>query len=248
MSNSAEKTNSDRTLDLLNVHHDAFKKTVEWARESKHPVPVDTRAWSQILVSVLTGIKGLGRKKGADLEDGSDVKAAITWEAIDTPRFNGCIKAGTKAAYSDRIESLDSMPFLFFVLWDYTPKDPLPRCRVWVVRTKHDEVFREMCVAWYKKRASGEIVSTNFQLHPPRGLDTNVFRNTCGNLEYPLLFSAEFRQGAFELTSYTPELLENGACVVSGGPTPAPPPPLDLDCDELLEIVSTDESLLEQPD
>ena len=64
-------------------------------------MPVDLRGWSQIIVSVLTGIKGIARKKGADLEDGSDVKAANTWEAIDTPRFNGVIKAGTCCAFRE---------------------------------------------------------------------------------------------------------------------------------------------------
>src|SRR5437868_1451229 len=101
-----------RTIQYLKAHYDAFHDVIEIAREMEHPVPIDTRAWSQILVSVLTGIPGLGRKKGADLIDGSDVKGAITWEAIDTPRFNGVIKAGTKSATAGQIESLDSMPYL----------------------------------------------------------------------------------------------------------------------------------------
>jgi hypothetical protein len=83
-------------IELLNKHYDDFYDMVEVARKTGHPVPMDTRGWSQILVSVLTGLSGLARKKGADLEDGSDVKAANTWEAIDTPRFNGVIKSGTK--------------------------------------------------------------------------------------------------------------------------------------------------------
>ncbi|MYI47928.1 MAG: MamI family restriction endonuclease [Rhodospirillaceae bacterium] len=105
------------------------------ARKTGHPVPTDTRGWSQIIVSVLTGIKGIDRKKGADLEDGSDVKGANTWEAIDTPRFNGVIKAGTKASYSDNVAYLDTTPFLFFLLWDISRRGS-HRCRIWVVRPK----------------------------------------------------------------------------------------------------------------
>lgn len=174
----------------LDSHFQAFQTAAGFARSTLHPVPVDTRGWSQILVSTLTGIPGKARQKGPDLADGSDVKGALTWEAIDTPRFNGVIKAGTNAEYSDRIESLDGMPNLYFVLWDQTIRDTY-RCRVWVVRASEDAHFRAMCGAWYDKRSAGAIKSTNFQLHPPRGLDTNVFRNTCGNLCYPLFFSAE---------------------------------------------------------
>lgn len=176
-----------RVLSLLDHHYEAFYAALDLARETQHPVPVDSRGWSQIIVSVLTGLKGLARKKGADLEDGSDVKAANTWEAIDTPRFNGCIKAGTQAAHSGKLESLDAMPFLFFVLWDIKSTGE-HRCRIWCVRPQDDKVFRSMCKKWYDRVAHGDIVSTNFQLHPPRGLDTNEIRNTCGNLIYPLLF------------------------------------------------------------
>ena len=47
-----------------------------------------------------------------------------------------------------------------------------------------------MCSEWYKARAEGAIRSNNFQLHPPRGEDHNIIRNSFGNLSYPLLFSA----------------------------------------------------------
>lgn len=90
------------------------------------------------------------RKKGADLVDGSDVKAANTWEAIDTPRFNGVLKAGTKAAEAGKIESLASMPYLFFVLWDMAalPSEGITdwRCRIWAVRPRTDARFREACL------------------------------------------------------------------------------------------------------
>lgn len=202
----------DDVLKLLNEHYDAFFSVVKLARETKHPVPMDTRGWSQILVSVLTGIPGLARKKGADLEDGSDVKGANTWEAIDTPRFNGAVKAGTLADYSDSIDSLDDQPFLFLVLWDHTASGAA-RCRIWVVRTQEDEVFREMCEEWYERRRQGIIRSTNFQLHPPRGRDSNIIRNTCGNLHYPLLFSAvREREELYQLQRFDKDVLKTGLC------------------------------------
>ncbi len=202
-----------RTLELLDLHYDAFHDISDVARKTGHPVPVDTRAWSQILVSVLTEIKGLKRKKGADLDDGSDVKGAITWEAIDTPRFNGVIKAGTKAKFSDRIESLDDMPYLFLVLWDNAPVTNNYRCRIWCVRPQIDTDFRWMCKLWYDKRVRGEITSSNFQLHPPRGQNSNVIRNSCGNLQYPLLFCAErTSKTKYALIKHDPDVMLNGLC------------------------------------
>lgn len=208
-----EETNAreTKTLKLLDEHYDAFYSVVDVARETGHPVLMDTRGWSQIIVSVLTGIKGLERKKGADLDDGSDVKGANTWEAIDTPRFNGVIKAGTQAAHSDSIDSLDIMPFLFFVLWDKNSIGQC-RCRIWVVRTQVDAEFRGMCERWYENRVAGVIRSNNFQLHPPRGRDTDVFRNTCGNLSYPLLFSAVRGDGGYQVVVHDPEKLRSGLC------------------------------------
>jgi hypothetical protein len=216
MNNSmVNKTVIDEALELLDLHFDSFYAAEPFATRTGHPVPMDTRGWSQVLASVLSGINGLERKKGADLDDGSDVKGANTWKAIDTPRFNGVIKAGTKAATSDKLESLDDMPYLYLVLWDETERQTA-RCRIWVVRTQLDTVFRKMCKSWYEKRESGEISSKNFQLHPPRGKDGNVIRNTCGNLSYPLLFSAERAAGGkYQLVSYAPQVLQDGVCKAS---------------------------------
>lgn len=212
-------TNTDRlteTIDLLDRHYDDFNDMVEISRRTGHPVPMDSRGWSQILVSVLTGLDGLKRKKGADLEDGSDVKAANTWEAIDTPRFNGVIKAGTKALTSDSLRSLDTMPYLFFVLWDETTQGQA-RCRIWCVRAKIDREFRRMCKKWYAARVSGEIGSTNFQLHPPRGKDGNEIRNTFGNLSYPLLLCAVRGDGGYQVKSYEPQVMIDGLCQCGDG-------------------------------
>lgn len=205
-------TPANKALALLDLHYESFYAVEPYATETGHPVPMDTRGWSQIIASTLCGIKGLDRKKGADLDDGSDVKGANTWKAIDTPRFNGVLKAGTKASVSDKIDSLDDMPHLYLALWDETIRNTA-RCRIWVVRTQSDPVFREMCISWYQKRENGEITSTNFQLHPPRGKDSNEIRNTCGNLEYPLYFCAERPQrGQYKIVTFNPAVRDRGLC------------------------------------
>lgn len=204
--------NEKKVLDFLKLHHDAFFDVKPYADETEHPTPSDSRAWSQILASLIIGVKGYAQKKGPDLADGSDVKAANTWGAIDTPRFNGAIKAGTKSDKSGKMSSLDNVPFLFFVLWDNEPKNKRERCRIWVVRPQYDKEFRSMCRRWYKLNSAGKT-SNNFQLHPPRGKDLNIIRNECGNLYYPLLLSAEWINDAYQITNYTPDVLKNGLCI-----------------------------------
>ena len=211
-----EDARLSKAMSLLNVHYASFKAVEPYAHEYGHPEPCDTRGWSQLLVSILTGLKGIQRQKGADLEDGSDVKGACTWGAIDTPRFNGCIKAGTKSSLAGRMASLDREPYIFFVLWDHEPSLNRERCRIWVVRPQKDKVFREMCARWYNQCRAGEIKSTNFQLHPPRNKDSNVIRNTCGNLEYPLFFAALKQDDGFVATHYDPAVLTSGQCVRAG--------------------------------
>jgi hypothetical protein len=214
MKNLNNSSPVENALKLLDLHFESFNAVEPFATETGHPVPMDTRGWSQILASVLCGVKGLERKKGADLDDGSDVKGANTWKAIDTPRFNGVIKAGTKADTSNKIESLDDMPHLYLVMWDESIRNTA-RCRIWVVRPQVDSAFRAMCASWYEKHRSGEIKSNNFQLHPPRGKDSDVIRNTCGNLTYPLYFSAERpANGKFQLHTFAPEVRSSGACVL----------------------------------
>lgn len=202
----------NEVLVLLDMHYDAYSRIKPYADRHGHPHPTDTRGWSQILVSALTGISGYERKKGPDLQDGSDVKAANCWDAIDTPRFNGCIKAGTQAASANSLDSLDDMPYLFFVMWDTTEHTQQSRCRVWVVNTRADTEFRNIASIWYERRRTGVIRSDNFQLHPPRNLDHNVFRNTCGNLEYPLLFEARLDNQNFRQHYVDVDALTNGFC------------------------------------
>jgi hypothetical protein len=205
-----------KALELLEAHHVAFTAARPFAEMTGHTVPCDTKSWSEILIGILTTIKGRQRKKGTDLSDGSDVKAANTLCAIDTPRFNGAIPAGRTSKASSKpanIHALDETPYIFFVLWDEMGAKHLPRVRVWVVRAQKDEVFRNMCASWYEAREDGTITSTNFQLHPPRGLDTNEIRNTFGNLQYPLLFAAVRENGHYKVTHFDAEVLKTGACV-----------------------------------
>lgn len=205
----------DDAIALLNTHYLAFQKALEFAERTGHTVPSDTKSWSEILVSLLTGIPGRERQKGSDLADGSDVKAANVWAAIDTPRFNGCAPAGRTSETSRRpndLSAFDETPYLFLVLWDEKGEELIPRCRVWCVRPREDLEFRRVVGKWYQLREEGEILSDNFQLHPPRNLDTNVIRNSCGNLNYPLLFSAEWDGETFQVVTFDEEVLESGEC------------------------------------
>ena len=117
-------------IELLNIHKESFDKSLKFAKATGQPTPQDTAKWSQIFVSLLFDIKGLNRKKGADLSDGSDVKGACIWDAIDTPRFNGVVPAGRiLKKYSS---SQDIYNKIFFVMWDHN-MEKRERCRVWVV-------------------------------------------------------------------------------------------------------------------
>lgn len=206
--------NLAKTIRFLNIHRREFFILKSYANITGHPVPSDSKYFSQILVSLLTEIRGIDRKKGADLEDNSDVKSALVWDAIDTPRFNSCLKAGTLSTVSDSMQSLDIMPHLYLVLWDNEPTSKRERCRIWVVRAKEDEEFRKICRIWYEKRRKGEIVSNNFQLHPPRNLNSDEIRNTCGNLIYPLFFSAIWKSSrkSYIIETYNPSVLITGNC------------------------------------
>lgn len=204
--------NLNEVIDILNMHQFHFIQAKYYADKTQQPIPEDSRAWSQILISSLTGINGLARKKGPDLLCGSDVKAANAWCAIDRPRFNGCIKAGTQSPVSGNMISLDQMPYLFFVLWDIEPKTNYPRTRIWCVRPQYDTKFREICNEWYRLLKAGFIKSTNFQLHPPINLNSNQLTNRCGNLNYPLLLNATYIDNTYVIQEYNEDILSNGYC------------------------------------
>ena len=202
-------------LAVLDEHYRAFYAAKPFADRTGHTVPSDTKSFSEILVSLLTGVSGRNRKKGTDLSDGSDVKAANVWDAIDTPRFNGCAPAGRRtdtARKPNDVTALDDMPFLFFVLWDGRGRAATPRCRVWCVKPDTDTEFRNLVAKWYEMKALGKITSTNFQLHPPRNEDHNIIRNSLGNLEYPLFFQAERDATRYVLTRHNEAALRIGRC------------------------------------
>lgn len=199
-------------LDVLNTHHIHFFAGQHYASITSQPAPEDSRAWSQILISMLTGIDGMARHKGQDLADGSDVKSANAWYSIDKVRFNGVIKAGTQSHLAGSMAYLDQMPFLFFVMWDNNPDNDKERARVWVVRPQHDALFRAIAQNWYDQLATGTIKSNNFQLHPPVNENNDVFTNRCGNLSYPLLLSAEWNGQEYDPVHYDPNVLDTGMC------------------------------------
>jgi hypothetical protein len=205
------KQSVKEALELLDIHHEAFWRAAPFATKTGHPVPSDSRGWSQIIVSTLTGISGLKRQKGQDLADGSDVKAANTWEAIDTPRFNGVIKAGTRSAHSGKLTFLDSVPYIFFALWDHDAATCC-RFRLWLVRPQVDPLFRAMSKSWYDAVVSRQIISTNFQLHPPRNQNHDVIRNTFGNFNYPLLFRSIVERGRYRQAFINEAALRSGLC------------------------------------
>ena len=199
-------------LEILKIHHIHFFEAQEYASWTKQPTPEDSRAWSQILISVLTGIPGRARRKGSDLSDGSDVKSANAWFSIDRVRFNGVTKAGTHSLLAGSIDYLDHLPYLFFVLWDTNPSNDAKRARVWVVRPRVDTLFRKVVEKWCRGASTGEIVSNNFQLHPPVNSNCDTFRNLCGNLNYPLMLCAEWNGKEYVPQYYEPNVLRNGYC------------------------------------
>lgn len=208
---------SQDLVDILNEHRRSFLAAKLFADKSGHTVPCDTKSWSQILATYLSGIPGLNRKKGSDLEDGSDVKAANAWDAIDKPRFNGVLSAGRVGTDYGDISSLDSMPYLIFVLWDWVDGTVgKERCRAWAVRTKVDRVFRDVAQKWYELRGAGEIRSANFQLHPPIHRNEDVVTNECGNMQLPLLFMATWRDRSYVIDTFDINVLRNGSCKLTG--------------------------------
>ncbi len=206
------KNHEELIIDCLNTHKVAFDNSLKFSRLTGQPTPQDTAKWSQIFVSILMNVKGLYQKKGPDLSDGSDVKGACVWHAIDTPRFNGVVPAGrilTKYKNSDSIYNK-----IYFVMWDYN-SEKKERCRVWGVNIKIDNIFRSIVDKWYKQREEGIIKSANFQLHPPRNKDENIFRNNCGNLEYPLLFDASYENKSYIIKIKNLDLIKTAKCKVA---------------------------------
>ena len=107
---------------------------------------------------------------------------------------------------------LDNTPNLYFVLWDNEPNYGNERTRIWVVQPRRDPIFREICEKWYDQKATGIIRSSNFQLHAPINENTNIFRNQCGSLYYPLLFEATWIENTYIVDYYEPRTITSGFC------------------------------------
>lgn len=200
--------NKKLLIDILNCHIKSFCDAEKYAKLTGQRTPNDTANWSQILASALTGTIGLERKKGADLSDGSDVKGANVWSAIDTPRFNGVVPAGR--VLTDYTNSSKIYPKIFFILWDYLSltEKKNERCRIWCVRPKDDTKFLDVVDNWYKRKRK----SNNFQLHPPRNKENNIFTNECGNLSYPLVFNATAHNKSYSIKYIDIDKINNGLC------------------------------------
>lgn len=204
-----------RIIEALNEHRSSYEMAKVFANETKQPVPTHTVNWSQVIVSIVTDIDGLDRKKGADLSDGSDVKGAIVWGAIDTPRFNGVVPAGRVLKDYEKTHQLYKN--IYFVLWDYKKLkngSDTERCRIWCVSPNTDELFKEIVFKWYSQVNDGTIKSTNFQLHPPRNNDNDIFRNNCGTLIYPKMMEATFdkKSDSYKIILLDRKKSETGLC------------------------------------
>lgn len=86
------------------------------------------------------------------------------------------------------------------------------RTRIWAVQPRRDPIFREICEKWYDQKATGIIRSSNFQLHAPINENTNIFRNQCGSLYYPLLFEATWVGNTYIVDYYEPDIITSGFC------------------------------------
>lgn len=184
-----------------------YRQLVEWATVTGQSSQLDSGYLGQQLVSLLTGIAGIGRRgKGLDLEDGSEVKAASTLSADDVPRWNNTIRdAAQLKAYLGK-------PAIYFVLFDTIQRDassPL-RVRIWRVCPTEDRAFRAVVRKWAKTKSPG-----NLQLHPPCWDTGNLVTNEAGNLLLPLMFHAEQKEiGEIDYMEIKAMKLDSGHCTV----------------------------------
>ena len=160
-----------------------YRQLVQWQSVTGQSSQLDSGYLGQQLVSLLTGIPGVGRRgKGLDLADGSEVKAASSLSGIDVPRWNNQIGTAPKRA------RYLGLPTIHFVLFDTMKAgEPIPlRVRVWRVVPAEDPAFKAVIETWASSASSG-----NFQLHPPCWKNSDVATNNAGNLSLPLMFSAQ---------------------------------------------------------
>jgi hypothetical protein len=123
------------------------------------------------------------RGKGSDLADESEVKAANTLDAIDTPRWNHHLPN------PPAVNRLLARPSIYYVLFDTLARDsdsPF-RCRVWRVFPQRDEAFQKLVQNWAKSEDRGD----NMQIQPPRWNPHNIAKCFGVRIRMPLLLHAE---------------------------------------------------------
>lgn len=161
-----------------------YRQLVRWQHITGQSAQIDSGYLGQHLVSLVSGKAGRGpgsRGKGADLDDGSEIKIASTLGGVDKPRWNN--KLNTSGAVATYLRN----PAIYFGLFDTLDKgeDYPVRVRVWIIEPPTDAEFCNVVQAWASKQTSG-----NFQLHPPCWSVSNIATNESGNLGLPLAFQA----------------------------------------------------------
>lgn len=162
-----------------------MRQLLTWKTVTNQTAQLDSGYLAQQLVSVLSGVSGSGwRGKGDDLADGSEIKAANTIQATDTPRWNHSLKT------DDNVRDHLAKPAIFYVLLDTLIRDddaPF-RCRVWKVVPQTDMPYRQLVNNWKASRTGSRY---NMQIQPPRWSDTNRAKCLGIEIELPLYFHAQ---------------------------------------------------------
>lgn len=158
-----------------------------WKTVTNQTSQFDSGYLAQQLTSILSGIPGTAlRGRGDDLADGSEVKAANTVQATDTPRWNHSLKR------RDQVDSHLSKPSIFYVLFDTVERDdssPI-RCRIWKVSPSTDHAYQVLVEQWDTGRGA---TTYNMQIQPPRWDASNIASCFGTRLALPLFFHAEQR-------------------------------------------------------
>lgn len=150
-----------------------------WRDLTGQPAQIDTGYVAQHLVSIVTGIRGVGfRGKGDDLADGSEVKSANFLDSLDrqgatAPRWNFSCND------EEQMTGLLNYPAIYLVSMDFNQESDM-RFRVWKLLPRLHRLFRDRYVEWmeklgYPKLADSSRPGVNFQLFPPRMRTTDNF-------------------------------------------------------------------------
>lgn len=162
-----------------------------WKTVTQQTSQFDSGYLAQQLTSILTGIPGTGmRGRGDDLSDGSEVKAANTVQATDTPRWNHSLDRKPKRT---KINELLARPSVFYVLFDTKERDedaPF-RCRIWRVNPSTDKGYQKLVKNWAANRGKSTY---NMQIQPPRWSVSNEAACLGTHIELPLFFHAEQKE------------------------------------------------------